>query len=181
MVCPEDCAKQLAVIFQTINIFAFSAKANVALCAKGDIDDKKVLESLKSADVDYILSKSKNGLDMSLSRILDDEGIELSGGENQKLAISRAIYKNSPVIVLDEPTASLDPYAEHEIFGKLTDMSRGKTVIFISHRLSSCKICDKIAVFHKGEIVQQGTHDELINMRGAKYHEMYGSQAKYYT
>ena len=174
--------KKISAAFQDFKLFACSIKENVAFGDAGvDEKIKKIDEALNKSGIMEKIDSLEHGSGAQLYKYFDDGGIELSGGENQKLAISRAIYKNSPVIVLDEPTASLDPYAEHEIFGKLTDMSRGKTVIFISHRLSSCKICDKIAVFHKGEIVQQGTHDELINMRGAKYHEMYGAQAKYYT
>ncbi|MCL1795038.1 MAG: ABC transporter ATP-binding protein/permease [Oscillospiraceae bacterium] len=175
----EDYAKQLAVIFQTINIFAFSTKANVALCAKGEIDDKKVLESLKSADVDYILSKNKNGLDMSLSRILDDEGIELSGGENQKIALARAVYRGGSVIILDEPTSHLDALAEKRIYDSYQKITEGKISLFISHRLASAKFCDNIVMIENGEIAETGPHDFLIGQNG-KYAEMFDIQSAYY-
>jgi len=167
-----DYVAQLAVVFQTINIFAFSVMANVALCEKRNIDEKKVLDSLKSADVDYILKKSHNGLDMSLLKILDDEGIELSGGENQKIALARAIYKGGSVIVLDEPTAHLDALAEKRIYDNYLDIAGGKISVFISHRLASTKFCDSIVFLEDGEIAEMGPHDLLIGQKG-KYAEMF--------
>ena len=174
-----DYVNQLAVIFQTINIFAFSVKANVALCAKDNINDEKVSESLKSAGVDYILSKSKNGLNMSLLKILDDEGIELSGGENQKIALARAIYKNGSVIILDEPTAHLDAIAEKRIYDNYLEITDNKISVFISHRLASTKFCDNIIMIEDGEIAETGSHDSLIEQNG-KYAEMFNIQSVYY-
>ncbi|MCL2771725.1 MAG: ABC transporter ATP-binding protein/permease [Oscillospiraceae bacterium] len=174
-----DYVNQLAVIFQTINIFAFSVKANVALCAKDNINAEKVSESLKSSDVDYILSKSHNGLDMSLSKILDDEGIELSGGENQKIALARAIYKNGSVIILDEPTSHLDAIAEKRIYDNYLQIAGNKISVFISHRLASTKFCDNIIMIEDGEIIETGTHDFLIEQDG-KYAEMFNIQSVYY-
>jgi len=174
-----DYVNQLAVIFQTINIFAFSVKTNVALCAKDNINDEKVSESLKSAGVDYILSKSKNGLDMSLLKILDDEGIELSGGENQKIALARAIYKNGSVIILDEPTAHLDAIAEKRIYDNYLEITENKISVFISHRLASTKFCDNIIMIEDGEIAETGSHDFLIEQND-KYAEMFNIQSVYY-
>ena len=172
--------QKISAVFQDFKLFACSIKENIAFDDFYNNDDK-IRETLSKSGILEKIETLSNGIDTQIYKYFDENGIELSGGENQKLVISRAIYKNSPVIVLDEPTASLDPYAEYEIFSKLTDISRGKTVIFISHRLSSCKICDKIAVFHKGEIVQYGTHDRLINVRDGKYYEMYNAQSKYYV
>jgi ATP-binding cassette subfamily C protein len=174
-----DYADQLAVIFQTINIFAFSVKANVALRVKDDINDEKVAESLKSADVDYILNKSKNGLDMSLLKILDDEGIELSGGENQKIALARAIYKGGSIIILDEPTSHLDALAEKRIYDNYLEIAGNKMSVFISHRLASTKFCDNIIMLEDGEIAETGSHDFLIEQNG-KYAEMFNIQSVYY-
>jgi len=174
-----DYVKQLAVIFQTINIFAFSVKANVALCNKNNINDEKVLNSLKSADVEYILSKSHNGLDMSLLKILDDEGIELSGGENQKIALARAVYKGGSVIILDEPTSHLDALAEKRIYDNYLEIAGNKISVFISHRLASAKFCDNIIMIEDGEIVETGSHDFLIEQNG-KYAEMFNIQSAYY-
>jgi len=112
-------------------------------------------------------------------KILDDEGIEFSGGENQKVAIARAIYKDAPVMVLDEPTAALDAIAEYSIYMSFNQMVKDKTAIYISHRLASTQFCDIIAMFENGKLVEYGTHDELMKLNG-KYADMFALQAKYY-
>ena len=174
-----DYVKQLAVIFQNINIFAFSLKSNVALCSKENIDTEKVSDSLKSAGIDYVLSKSKNGLDMSLLKILDDGGIELSGGENQKIALARAIYKSGSIIILDEPTSHLDALNEKRIYEDYQKITDNKISVFISHRLASAKFCDNIILIDGGEIIETGSHEYLIGQDG-KYAEMFKIQAIYY-
>ncbi len=104
----------------------------------------------------------------------------ISGGEAQKLAIARALYKDAPFVILDEPTAALDPIAEAQVYSKFDEIISDKTAVYISHRLSSCRFCDNIAVFHKGSIIQQGTHDQLIADKNGKYYELWYSQAQYY-
>ena len=104
----------------------------------------------------------EKGLDTMLYKELTEDGVELSGGEAQKIAIARALYKDAPFIILDEPTAALDPIAEAEIYSKFNEIAGDRTSIFISHRLSSCKFCDEIAVFHEGAVIQQGSHAELL-------------------
>ena len=120
------------------------------------------------------------GLDTNIYKLFDPEGVELSGGEGQKLAIARAIYKDAPIVVLDEPTAALDPLAEYEIYRRFRDLIGDKTTIYISHRMSSCRFCDRIAVFENGSIVQQGTHDQLRVQPGL-YAKLWESQAQWYT
>ena len=110
----------------------------------------------------------------------DENGVEFSGGELQKIAIARAIYKESPFVLLDEPTAALDPMAEYEIYRNFDRIVDSKTAIYISHRLSSCRFCEKIAVFHEGQLVQMGSHDELLQDQSGKYYELWNAQAKYY-
>jgi ATP-binding cassette subfamily B protein/ATP-binding cassette subfamily C protein len=171
--------KKISAVFQDFKLFACSIKENIAFDDTSNSD--KIIEALSKSGLLEKTDTLSDGIDTQIYKNFDENGIELSGGENQKLVISRAIYKDAPIIVLDEPTASLDPYAEYEIFGKLNDISRNRTVILISHRLASWKICDKIAVFDKGEIVQYGTHGELINIPGSKYHEMYLAQSQYYV
>ncbi len=105
----------------------------------------------------------------------------MSGGEKQKIALARTLYKNAPFIILDEPTAALDPMAEAEIYSRFNEIIEDKTAIYISHRLSSCRFCDDILVFHKGAVVQQGSHDSLIQDSAGKYHELWFAQAQYYT
>ena len=107
-------------------------------------------------------------------------GIEPSGGEAQKIALARAVYKNAPFIILDEPTAALDPLAEAEIYEAFQEIVGGRTAVYISHRLSSCKFCDQILVFHEGKVVQQGTHSELVAQADGKYVELWNAQAQYY-
>lgn len=122
-----------------------------------------------------------HGLDTMLYKDLSEEGVEVSGGEAQKIAIARALYKDAPFIILDEPTAALDPIAEAEIYSKFSDIAGDKTTIYISHRLSSCVFCDEIAVFHDGAVIQQGTHAELLAQVDGKYRELWNAQAQYYT
>lgn len=115
-----------------------------------------------------------------LYKDLDKSGVEISGGEAQKLALARALYKDAPVVVLDEPTAALDPIAENEIYSRFNSFVENKTAIYISHRLSSCVFCDKVAVFDKSRLVENGTHKELLSADG-KYFELWNAQAKYYV
>ena len=116
-----------------------------------------------------------------LYKDLSDDGVEISGGEAQKIAIARALYKDAPFIILDEPTAALDPITEAEIYGKFDKITGDKTAIYISHRLSSCKFCDEIAVFQDGKVIQQGSHETLVADKAGKYYALWNAQAQYYT
>ena len=120
-------------------------------------------------------------LETSLYQDFDKAGMEISGGEAQKIALARALYKNAPFIVLDEPTAALDPVSEYEVYRKFNEISGDKTAIYISHRLSSCKFCDEILVFDRGSIIQQGTHEALLEQASGKYAQLWNAQAQYYT
>ncbi|GHT99798.1 hypothetical protein FACS1894142_7730 [Spirochaetia bacterium] len=119
-------------------------------------------------------------MDTYLYKLYEEDGVELSGGESQKLAIARALYKDAPVVVLDEPTAALDPRAEFEIYSKFFEMVKGKTSVFISHRLSSTRFSDRIIVLKSGGIVENGTHAELMAKQGY-YAELYNMQAQFYV
>lgn len=118
---------------------------------------------------------------MYLCREYDSEGVDFSGGELQKIALARAIYKDAPFVILDEPTAALDPITESKIYENFNQLVKDKTAVFISHRLSGCKFCDEIAVFDKGAIVQQGNHDRLVTDEKGKYYELWNAQAQYYV
>ena len=107
--------------------------------------------------------------------------MEISGGEAQKIAIARTLYKDAPFLILDEPTAALDPIAETQVYAKFNEIAADKTAIYISHRLSSCRFCDEIAVFDHGQVIQQGTHDALLADEGGKYYALWTAQAQYYT
>ena len=121
------------------------------------------------------------GLDTMLYKEFAEDGVDVSGGEAQKIAIARALYKDAPFIILDEPTAALDPIAEAEIYAKFNDIAGDKTAVYISHRLSSCKFCDEIAVFDHGQVIQRGTHEQLLADEAGKYHALWHAQAQYYT
>ena len=168
-----------SVVFQEINIFAFSVEKNIALLGGEDIEKDRVEKAIDEAGMTEKISSLNKGMETSLLKVIDDEGVELSGGENQRLALARALYKNGEIIILDEPTAALDAIAEYNIYTRFNEMIGEKTAIYISHRLSSTKFCDVIAFFEDGEIKEYGTHEELLNKNG-RYSEMFNVQASYY-
>ena len=168
-----------SVVFQDFKLFALKLGENVA--SGTEYDRSLAADCLKRAGFGERLEKMPNGLDTYLYTDYKKDGVNVSGGEAQKIAIARALYKDAPFIILDEPTAALDPIAEAEIYSKFDEIAGDKTAIYISHRLSSCKFCDEIAVFHQGAVVQQGTHEELVSDEGGKYYELWHAQAQYYT
>ena len=168
-----------SVVFQDFQLLAQPLGQNVA--ARQDYDAARVTDCLGKAGFGERLAKMPQGLETYLYKELDENGVEVSGGEAQKIAIARALYKDAPFIILDEPTAALDPVAEAEIYSKFNEIAGDKTAIYISHRLSSCKFCDEIAVFDGGAVIQQGTHDALLADETGKYYELWTAQAQYYT
>lgn len=159
-----------AVVFQDFQLFASKLGENVA--GRVDYERDLVTDSLRKAGFAEKLEAIPRGIETYLYKDYDKDGVNISGGEAQKIAIARALYKNAPFIILDEPTAALDPIAEAEIYSKFNDIAGDKTTIYISHRLSSCKFCDEIVVFHEGEVIQQGTHASLVADEGGKYYEL---------
>ena len=189
----NEYVKILSVVFQDYKLFAFSIKENVCcgLSVGGEklnynFDDdkeqinKKVEEIGKLVGVNEWIDSLEKKYDTNLYKIFDEAGIEPSGGQGQKLAIARTLYKNSPLVILDEPTAALDPIAEYDIYKNFNSLVGGKTTIYISHRLSSCRFSDRIIVFDNGTIVENGSHDELMNIKDGAYRNMYETQAKHY-
>lgn len=168
-----------SVVFQDFRLFSFSLGQNVS--ASASYDEDKVIECLKKTGFAERLNSLPNKLNTFLYKDIDADGVEISGGEAQKLALARALYKNAPFIILDEPTAALDPISEYEVYSKFNEIAGTKTAIYISHRLASCRFCDKIAVFHEGEIIQLGSHEELLADSNGKYYELWNAQAQYYT
>lgn len=168
-----------SVVFQDFQLFALKLGENVA--ARVAYDKEKAVDCLTKAGFADRLSSLPKGTETYLYKDYEKDGVNVSGGEAQKIAIARALYKDAPFIILDEPTAALDPIAEAEIYSKFNDIAGDKTAVYISHRLSSCKFCDEIAVFHEGSVVQQGTHAELVAIEGGKYYELWHAQAQYYT
>lgn len=168
-----------SVVFQDFKLFSFGLGQNVA--ASFDYNEELAKKCLEKAGFYDRLQRMKKGLETSIYKDLDEEGVEISGGEAQKIALARALYKNAPFIILDEPTAALDPIAEYEVYSKFNEIVQDKTAIYISHRLSSCRFCDVIAVFDDGQIVQRGVHDKLLQDTHGKYYELWNAQAQYYT
>ncbi len=174
----DDYMNIFSVVFQDFKLLPMTLGENVA--ASDDYDSEKVIKCLTDAGFKDRLNELPNGLDTYLYKTFDKDGVSISGGEAQKIAIARALYRSSPFVILDEPTAALDPIAESEIYSKFDSLVHDKTAVYISHRLSSCRFCEKIAVFDKGKVVQCGSHDELLADENGKYYELWNAQAKYY-
>ena len=175
----DDYMGIFSVVFQDFQLICQPLGNNVAGSMEYDRD--RARKALIDAGFADRLAAMEKGLDTMLYKNLSEDGVEVSGGEAQKIAIARALYKDAPFIILDEPTAALDPIAEAEIYSKFDEIAGDKTAIYISHRLSSCKFCDEIAVFHEGAVIQQGSHAELLADRGGKYYALWNAQAQYYT
>ena len=171
--------KIFAPVFQNIEIFAFPVWQNISMKPENETDKNRTMEALEKSGLDEKINKYENKIDTMLLRIFDPNGVDLSGGERQRLAMARALYQNREVLVLDEPTAALDALAEDRMYQEFNQMVKGKTAIFISHRLSSTRFCDKIVMFEDGRIIEEGTHEQLINANG-KYRNMFQVQAQYY-
>lgn len=168
-----------AVVFQDFCLFAFSLRENIVLDEAED--EERLWDTLSMAGLKEDAGKLSQGLDTTIFKGYDENGTVLSGGQQQKTAICRALYRNSPIVILDEPTAALDPIAEYEIYRRFDELVGGKTAIYISHRLSSCRFCDRIAVFAEDTLKEYGTHEELVTKPGGIYAEMYAAQAQYYV
>lgn len=168
-----------SVVFQDYNLLAVPLGNNVA---SGAVWDREKAERvLDEVGFGKRYEEMPRGLETPLYKNFDEDGVNISGGEAQKIALARALYRDAPFIILDEPTAALDPVAEAEIYARFNEIVGDKTAIYISHRLSSCRFCDKIAVFDKGRIVQVGTHEELLADEKGVYSELWHAQAQYYT
>ena len=175
----DELAKAISPVFQETLIYAYDVKSNVSMAYGNSIEYDKVIKATKIAGVDKKIDSLKDKYETMLTRDLEDDGIELSGGESQKLAIARAIYKNAPLYILDEPTSALDPLAEAKIYQNFNEVVGGNSVIYISHRLSSTKFCDKVIVLDNGKIKEMGTHYELLK-EDTLYKKLFDMQAEYY-
>lgn len=175
----EEYYKLYSVVFQDINLYAFSIKENVAMESIDNIDENKVYDCLVKAGLKDKIDSLEKGINTSLLKNLDEQGIDLSGGEAQKLIFARAIYKDAPFAIFDEPTSALDALAEYNLYNQFNNILKDKTAIYISHRLSSTRFCDKIVMFKDGHVIEEGTHDELI-LNKKEYFNMFSLQANYY-
>lgn len=173
----EEYCRLFAVVFQDFKMFAFPLGENIA--ASDKVDEARAIDALKRAGLGERLESLEEGLDTYVGKEYDESGVNFSGGEKQKMAIARAIYKDAPFVIMDEPTAALDPQSECEVFEGFDKMVGKKTAIYISHRLASCRFCEDILVFDKGQVVQRGSHEELEQQDGL-YRELWTAQAQYY-
>ncbi|MBQ3183836.1 MAG: ABC transporter ATP-binding protein, partial [Clostridia bacterium] len=176
----EELYKMYGIIFQDFGKYAVNVKENIAF---GDIDkgiiDSEIVEAAKSSNADEYIEQLPRGYDTPLMRYFETDGIELSIGQWQKLSIARAFYSDSDILILDEPTASLDAIAEQEVFSQFDKLRKDKTTIFVSHRLSSATVASKILVLKEGELIEQGNHEQLMAAKG-EYYTLFSAQAKRY-
>ncbi|MBO1264848.1 ABC transporter ATP-binding protein [Proteiniclasticum sp. SCR006] len=171
---------QFSVAFQDALVLAYGIDVNISMKSREETDQKKVDEVIELSGLSEKVRTLPKGKYTSAEKYLDREGTELSGGERQKLILARALYKDAPVLILDEPSSALDPIAEAELYEKYHDMTRNKTSIYISHRLSSTKFCDEVLLLDQGQIVERGTHEELMK-EGKQYAHMFQVQSQYYN
>jgi len=167
-----------SAVFQEFSVLDVTVKENVAQCVDG-IDETRVWQCIDKAGLTEKIKSLPKGIETHLGRRVFKDGVEFSGGQTQRLMLARALYKNAPILVLDEPTAALDPIAENDIYQKYNKMTHGRTSFFISHRLASTRFCDRIIFVDGGKIAEEGTHDELLK-KGGGYAYMFEVQSKYY-
>jgi len=174
----EDLYSLFSTVFQDITILPLTIKQNIA-CSLEGADSERLSEALRLSGFGDVADKMTAGIDTYLIKGIHENAVDLSGGEIQKLALARALYKNGKFLILDEPTAALDPIAESDIYRKYNEISGDKTSVFISHRLASTQFCDRIIFLEDGKITEEGTHDELLMKKG-KYFELFEIQSRYY-
>ncbi|MBR6849692.1 MAG: ABC transporter ATP-binding protein, partial [Lachnospiraceae bacterium] len=176
---PYDYHSHIGVVFQDYQMYGASLKENVVMDCTDELKDAPVTDALERAGFKERLRKLEKGLDTQVTTEFDKEGINFSGGESQKVAISRAFYKNADILIMDEPSSALDPIAEYELNKAMENAAKGKTVFYISHRLSTTRDADRIILLENGRIEEEGTHESLL-ARNGKYAEMWKVQAGRY-
>ncbi len=175
----EQYRHNIGVVFQDFNVYAATVAENVAMDTYSHDDDGEIVSALRHSGFGERLDGMESGIDTELTKEFDDGGINLSGGESQMIAIARAFYKDSGIVILDEPSSALDPISEYNFNKNMAKAAKDRTVIFISHRLSTTRLADRIIVLEKGAIIEEGTHDALLEKRG-RYYEMWHAQADKY-
>lgn len=175
----RDYFKIFSSIFQDIHFLPLSIGTNIALREKAEWDEEKLLDCVQKAGLTDKIDSLDKGLDTPLIKNVNEDACELSGGQMQKVLLARALYKEAPVLILDEPTAALDPIAENELYLQYRDLTEGRTSFFISHRFASTRFCDRIVLLDDGRIAELGTHEELMKL-GGKYAQMYEVQSQYF-
>ena len=172
-----DYISHIGVVLQDYTLFAYSVKENVDF--NNNLTTNSVISAVANSGLNDKIQSLSQGINTPVGRELDDNGVEFSGGEGQKLALARADYRNADILILDEPTSALDPVAEYELFSRLNEIAGNKTTIYITHRLSSTRFCDYIMVLSDGKVIEQGNHAELMVQNG-EYARLFNAQAKYY-
>ena len=175
----ENLFRYFSAVFQNVEEYPFTVEENVSMRRSEDTDEARVSECLERCGLMDKIEKLENGRKTQVLKVLEEDGVDFSGGEKQKLALARALYKDAPVLILDEPTSALDPLAEERLYRNFNDWIGDKTGIFISHRLSSTRFCQKVALFEDSHLVEYGSHDELMKKKG-KYYDLYETQAELY-
>ncbi len=175
----EEMYKMFGVVFQQYSILPVTIAEIVAENIKENINIDRVKKCLEQAGLIEKINLLKYGIYTKYDKTMWEDGIDLSGGEKQKLLLARALYKNSPIVILDEPTAALDPLSEQSMYELYNEVMDSKSSIFISHRLASTRFCSHIILLENGKIIERGTHEELLSLQG-KYYELYETQAKHY-
>lgn len=170
--------EKIAAVFQDYKLLAFTIGENITCEDKEE--NHKTMDLIKEVGLKEKIEELVDGVDSILGRFYDDKGVELSGGERQKIAIARALYKNAPLVILDEPTSALDPLAEAEIYEHFNTLVGGKTAIYISHRMSSSVFCDRILLIENGSVVDFDTHKNLMEKKDSLYYKLFTSQAVNY-
>ncbi|MCI9320206.1 MAG: ABC transporter ATP-binding protein [Lachnospiraceae bacterium] len=174
----EEYVDFFSVVFQDYRMFSLELGENIAASEK--VEEERVLDAMRKAGLGHRLENLPNGLDTYVGKEFEENGVNFSGGERQKLAIARAIYKDAPFVIMDEPTAALDPISECDVYESFDRLVGHKAAVYISHRLASCRFCDKILVFSEGGVVQNGSHEALVEQKGL-YREMWNAQAQWYA
>ena len=175
----EDLFRYFSAVFQNVEEYPFTVEENVSMRRSEDTDEARVSECLERCGLMDKIEKLEYGRKTQVLKVLEEDGVDFSGGEKQKLALARALFKDAPVLILDEPTSALDPLAEERLYRNFNDWIGDKTGIFISHRLSSTRFCQKVALFEDSHLVEYGSHDELMKKKG-KYYDLYETQAELY-
>ena len=170
--------EQISAVFQDYQLFAMSLKDNVALALP--VEDGRITAVLRQVGLEEMLDGLPRGIHTHVTKLFEEDGFEPSGGEGQKIALARALYRDAPIVVLDEPTAALDPRSEYELYRQFDQLVEGKTAVYISHRLSSARFCDRVAVFRQGRLIELDTHETLM-ARAGEYAKLFALQAQYYA
>lgn len=169
----------ITAVFQNDFLLPVSVARNITFTSDEKINWERLNYCIEKAELEELITELPDGLNTMLVPSLNKDGVELSGGERQKLMLARALYKNASLLILDEPTAALDPIAENRMYLRYNEFSDNKTVVFISHRLASTKFCDRIIYLDNKAIAEQSTHDVLIAQDG-KYRKIFDIQSQYY-